>query len=69
MTNTMVKAHIKASDAQSYSQPTTGPEATKDPFPTEPGKDQFSTWKKNLQIQETVTFSLLLTTLKTSQTQ
>ena len=46
MTNTMVKAHIQASQAQSYTQPTTGPDAHKDPFPTEPSKDQFTTWKK-----------------------
>lgn len=48
MTNTMVKAHIQATQAKSYTQGTNGPTSGKDPFPTEPTKDQFSTWNKKL---------------------
>ena len=46
MTNTMVKAHINATDAQKYKHNTSGPETVKDPFPTNPVRSQFEDWKK-----------------------
>ena len=46
MTNTMVKAHIDANQAQSHQQDTSGSQTGKDPFPTVPEKSNFETWKK-----------------------
>ena len=48
ISNTMIKAHINATTAQSYTQPTSGPNASQSPFPTVPTSTDFSSWNKKL---------------------
>lgn len=48
LSNTMIKAHINASQAKNYTQPTNGPDSNNKPFPTVPESSQFTTWNNKL---------------------